>query len=160
MLRYGLTLQDYRVLSETLPTVLDFVPMARADAELRRQDRVCNARGRRLFGRIPDVNVLELQQGRFITDRDISQLANVVVLVPTPPWTSSRSPIRWGKACSWGRGAYTVIGVTPTRTASAGIGGSLSAQTTTATSTCRSTRSSRGSTPASSTRASRPATSA
>lgn len=128
VLRYGLTLQDYRILSETLPTVLDFVPMREELMEIRRQDRVCNARVVGCSAGYQIVNVLELQQGRFITDRDISQLANVVVLGADTALDLFPISDPLGQSVLVGARAYTVIGVTRTRTASAGIGGSLSAQ--------------------------------
>src|SRR5690606_27078313 len=72
------------------------------------------------------MNHLQMSQGRFLTDQDLHYLANYVVLAHG---TAERlfpyeSPI--GQTIQIGNRAYRVIGVTRERTASAGIGGSLS----------------------------------
>src|SRR5690606_312445 len=65
-------------------------------------------------------------QGRFLTDQDLRHLANYAVLAhgTAEVLFPYESPI--GQSIQISNRAYRVIGVTRERTASAGIGGSLS----------------------------------
>ncbi len=128
VLRYGLTQQDYTILSRTLPTVVGLVPMREVIMEVRRQDRVMNGR---VVGCTPgyqEMNLLTVQQGRFLTDRDDHDTANCVVLGAGTARELFPIDDPLGESVLIGSRAYRVIGVMADRTASAGVGGSLSAQ--------------------------------
>ena len=128
VLRYGLTQQDYSILSRTLPTVIDLVPMREVIMEARRQDRVLNARVVGCTPGFQQMNLLEVQQGRFLTDRDIAGFANCVVLGSDTARELFPVDDPLGQSVLISARAYRVVGVMKARTASAGVGGSLSAQ--------------------------------
>jgi len=127
-LTYGLLRSDYRLLTETLPDIIGAVPMREIPSEARYLQQTVNAR---LVGCTPeylDMNRLELQQGRFLSDVDEQQIANVAVLAAETaaelfPFTD---PL--GESVQVRNARYRVIGVTRDRTASAAIGGSMSGQ--------------------------------
>jgi putative ABC transport system permease protein len=128
VLRYGLTRQDYNILTKTLPAVIDFVPMREVTMEVRRQEGVLNARVVGCTQSYQEMNLLEVQQGRFLSETDNFEHANVVVLGAD---TATKlfpidSPI--GETVLLGARAYRVVGVMQQRTASAAVGGSLNAQ--------------------------------
>lgn len=128
VLRYGLTLQDYAVLSRTIPNVIDLVPMREVIMEARRQDRVMNARVVGCTPSFGEMNLLEVQQGRFLTDRDNLDHANGVVLGSDTATELFPIDDPLGQSVLISARAYRVVGVMKPRTASAGVGGSLSAQ--------------------------------
>ena len=126
--RYGLTRKDYKVLTETIPTVVDIVPVRELFEEVRNKQNTLNAR---LVGSTPEylgMNHLKMSQGRFLTDQDLQHMSNYVVLAhgTAEELFPYDSPI--GESVQIKGKAYRVIGVTQQRTASAGIGGSLAAQ--------------------------------
>jgi putative ABC transport system permease protein len=127
VLRYGLTLQDYAIL-RTIPTVIDLVPMREVIMEARRQDRVLNARVVGCTPGFDQMNHLEVQQGRFLTDRDNHDRANSVVLGADTARELFPVDDPLGQSVLISARAYRVVGVMKARTASAGVGGSLSAQ--------------------------------
>lgn len=126
VIRYGLTRKDRRILSETIPTIVGLVPVRELTQEVRNRRYTLNAT---VVGTTPDyleMNHLKMAQGRFLTDRDIRQRANVVVLAfeTAQILFPFENPI--GRPVTISNRAYRVVGVTQERTASAGIGGSLS----------------------------------
>jgi putative ABC transport system permease protein len=96
--------------------------------EVRHRDRSLTSR---VVGCTPDymeMNHLQMSRGRFLSDQDLHNLANVAVIAAE---TAERlfpvdDPI--GRSIQVRNRAYRVIGVTHQRTASAAIGGSLSGQ--------------------------------
>ena len=94
--------------------------------EVRNKQYTLNAT---IVGSTPEylaMNHLEMAQGRFLTDQDLQHLSNYAVLAhgTAEVLFPYQSPI--GESIQIGGRAYRVIGVTRERTASAGIGGSLS----------------------------------
>ena len=128
VLRYGLTRDDYRILSRTLPTVSGLVPVREVSFEVRNLEWSLNAR---IVGCSPEyreMNHLNISSGRFLSDQDMRMLSNNAVLAAE---TAQRlfpreDPI--GKSIQIRNRSYKVVGVMQERTASAGIGGSLAAQ--------------------------------
>jgi putative ABC transport system permease protein len=128
VLRYGLTRNDYKILTDTIPTVIDVVPVREMVQEVRNKRYTLNAT---VVGTTPEyltMNHLQMSQGRFLTDQDLQYMANYVVLAHGTAETlfPYESPV--GQSVQIGGRAYRVIGVTRQRTASAGIGGSLSSK--------------------------------
>ena len=126
VLRYGLTRKDYKVLTDTIPTVIDVVPVREMVQEVRNKQHTLNAT---IVGSTPEyltMNHLQMAQGRFLTDQDLQHLSNYAVLAhgTAEVLFPYQSPI--GESIQIANRAYRVIGVTRERTASAGIGGSLS----------------------------------
>ncbi|MBI1346155.1 FtsX-like permease family protein [bacterium] len=128
MLQYGLLRSDYKLLVDTIPTINGAVPMREVPSETRYLAQTINAR---IVGCTPEyleMNHLELQRGRFISDQDQEQLSNVCVIGAE---TASilfpfDNPI--DQAIQIKNYRYRVIGVTRQRTASAAVGGSMSGQ--------------------------------
>ncbi len=128
VLRYGLTQEDFNVLRGKVPRLGGIVPVREVVLNVRNRDNDMNPR---VVGCTPDyqeMNHLEMATGRFLSDQDITNLANVVVIASE---TAERlypleNPLN--KSVQIGNRAYRVIGVTRERTASAAIGGSLSGQ--------------------------------
>ena len=126
VIRYGLTRKDHRILSETIPTVVGVVPVRELTQEVRNRQFTLNAT---VVGTTPEylaMNHLRMDQGHFLTDKDVRHRSNVVVLA----YETARilfpyeNPI--GRPVQISDRAYRVIGVTGERTASAAVGGSLS----------------------------------
>jgi putative ABC transport system permease protein len=127
-LQYGLLRSDYRLLTETLPSIAGAVPMREIFSETRYLQSTINARIVGCTSEFLSMNHLQLQRGRFISDEDEQQLANVCVLGADTaaqlfPFTDPLEEYIQIKNYR-----YRVIGVTRERTASAAIGGSLSGQ--------------------------------
>ena len=74
------------------------------------------------------MNRLEMQQGRFLSDADQDQIANVAVLAAGTAAALFPYSDPLGESVQVRSARYKVIGVTQDRTASAAIGGSLSGQ--------------------------------
>ncbi|MGD9856160.1 MAG: ABC transporter permease [Planctomycetaceae bacterium] len=126
VIRYGLTRKDYEILSETIPTIVGIVPVRELTQEVRNRRYTLNST---VVGTTPEyveMNHLKMAQGRFLSDKDILQRSNVVVLAfeTAQILFPFENPI--GRPVQISNRAYRVIGVTQQRTASAGIGGSLS----------------------------------
>ncbi len=80
VLRYGLKRQDYRILSQTLPTIVGIVPVRELMQEVRHLQYTLNSR---IVGCTPDyltMNHLQMDRGRFLSDKDLNDIANVCVL--------------------------------------------------------------------------------
>lgn len=127
-LQYGLLRSDYRLLTETLPTITGAVPIREIDCEARFLQQTLNVR---LVGCTPeylDMNRLELLRGRFISDADQNEITNVAVLAAETAATLFPFTDPIGESVLVRSNRYKVVGVMRERTASAAIGGSLSAQ--------------------------------
>jgi putative ABC transport system permease protein len=128
VLRYGLTRTDHRILSRTLPTITGIVPVREVTLEARQREQAMNVRVVGCSPEYQEMNHLQLSRGRFLTDQDLRNLANVAVLAAE---TAQRlfpidDPI--GKPVQISGRAYRVVGIMQERTASAAIGGSMSGQ--------------------------------
>jgi len=127
-LQYGLLRSDYRLLTGTLPTIAGAVPMREINSETRYLQKTLNARIVGCTSEYLEMNHLDLQRGRFISDQDEADIANVCVLgaVTASTLFPFEDPI--GQSIQVKNYRYRVVGVTRERTASAAIGGSLSGQ--------------------------------
>ncbi|MSR56498.1 MAG: FtsX-like permease family protein [Planctomycetaceae bacterium] len=126
--RYGLLRSDFRRLTKTIPTVLDAIPIRELPREARFLRHTMNCRLVGCTAEYVAINHLGLLKGRFLTDADQQNLANVVVLASDVATKLFPTEDPLGKALQVDSMYYTVIGVTADRTPSAGIGGSLAAQ--------------------------------
>jgi len=123
---YGLLRDDFKRITQTVPTVRRAVPLREILKEVRYLDKTCEVT---LLGCTPDyldMNHLKLAEGRFLSDRDLNRVDNVCVLaygtaVQLFPY---EDPI--GRAIQVDKDFYQVIGVTQERAASGNIGGSFS----------------------------------
>jgi putative ABC transport system permease protein len=127
-LQYGLLRSDYRLLTGTLPTIAGAVPMREIYSETRHLRQTLNARVVGCTSEYPAMNHLELQRGRFISDQDEADIANVCVIGATTASTLFPFEDPVGESVQIKSYRYRIIGVTRERTASAAIGGSLSGQ--------------------------------
>jgi len=128
VLRYGLKRADYDLLSRTIPTVLQAVPIREITKACRYLHREMNCR---IVGCTPeylDMNHLELAQGRFISDKDRREKTNVCVLAAQTAEELFQYQDPIGQSVKIADRRYAVVGVTSAREASAAIGGSMSGQ--------------------------------
>ena len=128
VLRYGLKRADYDLLSRTIPTVLQAVPIRELSKACRYLHREMNCR---IVGCTPDyvdMNHLELAQGRFISDKDRREKTNVAVLASGSAQELFQYEDPLGQSVKIADKRYTIVGVTRSREASAAIGGSMSGQ--------------------------------
>ena len=128
VLRYGLKRADYDLLSRTIPTVLQAVPIREITKACRYLHREMNCR---IVGCTPeylDMNHLELAQGRFISDKDRREKTNVCVLAAQTAEELFQFQDPIGQSVKIADRRYAVVGVTSAREASAAIGGSMSGQ--------------------------------
>lgn len=125
---YGLTRDDFARLSDTIPTIDHALPVRELRREFRFGDRLLDGR---LVGCTPEyaqATRLETERGRFLSDADLEDHANVCVLAAG---TAARlfpfeDPV--GRSIKVDAVYYVVVGVTQDRAPSAGIGGSLDSQ--------------------------------
>ncbi|MFO0427358.1 MAG: ABC transporter permease [Planctomyces sp.] len=128
VLRYGLLRADYDLLSKTIPTVIQAIPIRELVKSCRHLHRETNCR---IVGCSPDyldVNHLEMAQGRFISDKDRREKTNVAVLASGAAQDLFQYDDPVGKSVKIANRYYYVVGVTRAREASAAIGGSMSGQ--------------------------------
>ncbi len=128
VLRYGLLRADFDLLSKTIPTVEQAIPIRELTKSCRHLHREMNCR---IVGCTPDyldVNHLDLAQGRFISDKDRRDKTNIAVLASGAAQDLFQYEDPLGKTVKIADRYYTVVGVTKARQASAAIGGSMSGQ--------------------------------
>ncbi len=127
VLRYGLTRRDEEILRRTIDHI-GFVPIREINLPARFLSREMNPRVVGCSPEYYDMNHLGMAMGEFLSDEDQRNMRNVAVLGSEVAATlfPTENPI--GQIFQIAGKAYRVIGVTNPRTASAGIGGSLSAQ--------------------------------
>jgi len=128
ILKYGLTWDDFRRLSETIPTIWRVLPLRAFRYEIRHRDRRFDGR---VVGTTPvyaEINKLKPRRGRFLSDRDVTMIDNVAVLGFTVAQElfGYEDPI--GKTVKLNNHYYRVVGVMAYRTPTAGAGGSLAAE--------------------------------
>jgi putative ABC transport system permease protein len=127
---YGLTRNDYIRLLATVETIAKAIPMRVLPAvEFRYKIRKMEGR---LVGTTPDyadVTRLTVDHGRFLTDADIDEERNYCVLAAEVATRLFPVGEPVGKKVLINNDFYEVIGVMRPRSASAGIGGSLAAET-------------------------------
>jgi putative ABC transport system permease protein len=125
---YGITRADFERLAKTVPTIDRVLPIRELRYRFGYLGRMIEGR---LVGCTPEyaeVNKLEIDRGRFLTDVELHEKWNHCVLAAG---TARRlfpyeDPI--GHAIRVEEGFYVVVGVMKERSPTAGIGGSLAAQ--------------------------------
>lgn len=125
---YGLTRDDFTRLKETIPTVKDALPVREMRRQFRYLDRLVDGR---LVGCTPEyapTTRLEVEQGRFLSDADYEDHANVCVIAAGTAQRLFPFEDPLGQSIKVEKDYYVVIGVTRERAPSAGIGGSLDSQ--------------------------------
>ncbi len=125
---YGLLREDYTRILANVPTIRNAVPMREIRKEVRNEDRAVDAK---LVGCTPDyldLNRLRIARGRFLEDRDLTEVANVAVLAAHTAEQLFRHEDSIGRSVQIGSDFYVVVGLTEPRGASAAIGGSLEAR--------------------------------
>ncbi len=127
---YGLTRADYLRLLATVPTLETAIPI-RVIPGVEYRNRTRKVEGR-LVGTTPeyaDVTKLTVARGRFLSDSDITEERNYCVLAAevAEKLFPIGEPI--GQDVLVGEHYYQVVGIMRPRNPSAGIGGSLAAET-------------------------------
>jgi putative ABC transport system permease protein len=125
---YGLTRADYVRLVATVPTIETAIPIRVLSMEFRNRTRVMEGR---LVGSTPDyaeVTRLVVDRGRFISDSDIEDERNYCVLAAEVATKLFPFGEPVGKEIMIDNDFYEVVGVMKRRAPSAGIGGSLAAE--------------------------------
>ncbi len=129
VLRYGLLDKDYTLLSSSIPTVSEAIPMREIIKQARFQHRQLNVR---VVGCTPEyltINHLSMAPGgRFLARHDLERMENVCVIAAGAATVLFPYEDPLGQIIQVDNQAYQVIGVTNERTASAAIGGSMSGQ--------------------------------
>lgn len=128
VLRYGLTRDDYRILSRTLPTVSELIPVREVVLDVRNLEWTLNSRIVGCSPQYMEMNHLQLAAGRFLSEQDEWTRANNVVLAAETARALFPREQPVGQSIQIRGRAYQIVGVTRERTASAAIGGSLSGQ--------------------------------
>ena len=112
VLEYGLKYQDFERLKDTIPTIINAVPIALITKPATRDERMLpNAR---ILGVTPDylaVKSIGLFRGRFITSPDVSNTSNVAVLGAGAAQRLFQFNDPMGATIHLGEDAYRVIGV-------------------------------------------------
>jgi putative ABC transport system permease protein len=126
--QYGLLRSDYDLLTKTLPTITGAVRMREVISESRYLQRTLNIRLVGSTTEYQDMNHLQVLRGRFLSDEDESEVANVAVLGAET--ASSLFPFEdpLGQSILVRNARYLIVGVMRSRSSSAAIGGSLSGQ--------------------------------
>ena len=125
---YGLLRSDYDLLTTTLPTISGAVRMREIVSEAQYLQRTINARLVGSTTEYAEMNHLQLLRGRFLSDKDEADMANVAVLGAETASTLFPLEDPIGQTVQVRTHRYTIIGVMRSRTASAAVGGSLSGQ--------------------------------
>jgi putative ABC transport system permease protein len=126
---YGLTRKDYVRLVATVPTITKAIPMRILPAvEFHNKNRKMEGR---LVGTTPDyadVTRLAVDRGRFLSDSDVEAERNYCVLAAEVADRLFPYGEPLGQEVLINKTFYRVVGVMKPRSASAGIGGSLAAE--------------------------------
>jgi putative ABC transport system permease protein len=125
---YGLLRSDYDLLISTLPTISGAVRMREILSEAQYLQRTINARLVGSTTEYAEMNHLQMLRGRFLSDKDEADMANVAVLGAETASTLFPLEDPIGQTVQVRTHRYTIIGVMRSRTASAAIGGSMSGQ--------------------------------
>ena len=122
---YGLLRSDYDRVMTNVPTITKAIPMREITREVRRDEHAVSAQ---IIGCTPEyfaLNRMNVRRGREISDVDLEDLENVVVLAyeVAEKLFPILDPV--GRSIQIGTEFYVVVGVAEPRTASAAIGGSF-----------------------------------
>ncbi len=128
VIAYGLFRDDYDRIVSNVPTLLQAVPMREISKEIRYMDKVSDAQIIGCTAKYMDINNLRVERGRFLTDKDLEEAANIAVIgsETAKALFPYQDPI--GEPIQIEDEFYTVVGQTASKTPSAGIGGSLAAK--------------------------------
>lgn len=126
--QYGLTRSDYDLLTKTLSTITGAVRMRELVSEARYLERSLNVRLVGCTTEYADMNHLHIMRGRFLSDEDEAEIANVAVLGAETATTMFPFVDPLGQSIQIRDHRYRVVGIMKSRTSSAAIGGSLSGQ--------------------------------
>ena len=126
--QYGLLRADYDLLTKTLPTITGAVRMREVPSEARYLQRTLNVRLVGSTTEYLDMNHLSVLRGRFLSDEDEAETANVAVLGAETASTLFPFEDPLGQSILIRNARFLIIGVMRSRSSSAAIGGSLSGQ--------------------------------
>ena len=126
--QYGLLRSDYDLLTKTLSTITGAVRMREIPSEARYLQRTLNVRLVGSTTEYLDMNHLAVLRGRFLSDEDEAEVANVAVLGAETASTLFPFDDPIGQSVLVRNARYMVVGVMRSRTSSAAIGGSMSGQ--------------------------------
>jgi putative ABC transport system permease protein len=126
--QYGLLRSDYDLLTKTIPTITGAVRMREVPSEARYLQRTLNVRLVGSTTEYMDMNHLQMLRGRFLSDEDENEVANVCVLGSETASTLFPFEDPLGQSLLIRQARYLIVGITRSRTSSAAIGGSLSGQ--------------------------------
>jgi putative ABC transport system permease protein len=127
-IEYGLLREDYERIMANVPAIRQAVPMREISREVRNLDHVLDAKLVGCSAGYRELNHLQMARGRFLTDHDQQQIANVAVLAHKTSQILFPYEDPLGRTVQIGTDFYVVVGETAERTASAAIGGSLAAR--------------------------------
>ena len=127
---YGLLRSDYNRLLDTIPTIKSALPIRELRRQFRYGEEILDGR---LVGCTPgyaDVTRLEIDRGHFITDTEVQNKQNHCVLSAgvAERLFGYKDPIGRTVHLDDDKDYYLVVGVLKPRSATAAVGGSLSAQ--------------------------------
>jgi putative ABC transport system permease protein len=128
VIAYGLLRDDYERIVSNVPTLTQAVPMREITREVRYLDNVTDVRLVGCTAKFQDMNNLKIARGRFLSDKDLEEANNVCVIgdATARALFPYQDPV--GEFLQIENAFYVVIGQTSSRTPSAGIGGSMTAQ--------------------------------
>ncbi|MEP3481801.1 MAG: ABC transporter permease [Fuerstiella sp.] len=128
VLRYGLKRADFQLLDRTIRTITQAIPIREMKKGVRHADREMTSRIVGCSADYLDINLLQMAQGRFLSDEDRRTKKNVAVLASgtADELFQYENPV--GQSIRIADRFYTIVGVTMPRQASAAVGGSMSAQ--------------------------------
>lgn len=128
VLRYGLKRADFQLLDRTIDTIKQAIPIREMNKGVRNADREMTSRIVGCTSDYLDINLLQMAQGRFLSDEDMKTKKNVAVLASgtADELFQYENPV--GQSIKIADRYYTIVGVTMPRQATAAIGGSMSAQ--------------------------------
>ena len=128
ILRYGLTYADYRRIIETVPTVRHALPVREIRKQIRCLERALDGRVVGTTHDYAEFNHLEVVKGRFLERFDDELYRNCAVLAHAMAVALFPYGDPIGETINLGSDAYTVVGVTSERAATAVVGSSITGQ--------------------------------
>ncbi len=128
VIAYGLLRDDFDRIVTNIPTLTQAVPMREINREARYLDNVTDIRLVGCTAKYLEMNNLRMARGRFISDKDLESGDNVCVIgsQAARQLFPYQDPI--GEFLQVDQAFYVIVGQTESKTPSAGIGGSMSAQ--------------------------------
>jgi putative ABC transport system permease protein len=128
MKRPNLTVEDARVLKESIPSLQAVAPIVQGQQRMfYKNERTQSIAILGSTEDITEINFMRIEQGRFFTDNEVLHRRNVVVIgqVPFKAFFANTDPL--GKVVRIGTAPYTVIGVAAPRPSIGGLGNSQDA---------------------------------